>query len=1469
MGDQDEIRTLLLSLLVSRKDAIPVVVLERDYYNMEKKRIPYRKFSCNNLVQFLQSMPEHFIVEEANGGHYVRGIADKSKHVSSLVSRQKNSSNKNLRTRYSSRQATTFNRRIQHARIPIRIPNGTLIDLIDHIKTHPNGMSLQNALLYVQAKIQHVLISHQDLRAQLREVTHQLCIDGNMIYAIQNGLQSNVAQQPSNQQSLLEESSIQLRNESELSGDSISLSTQQTEYPAGEENFELDYFDDEDEDYFVSPYSKNNIDNCQKRPKTSEMLATNLAQHVKSEQTDMFNYSKSPDDNEIFESLMTNSNCTEMRATECPQDKSEIVSDRIKARLEKLLQKYPDGIWCAELPDIYLKEYKVHLNYSNLGFTSVREFTSYLPKIFYMTQVNKTDDFKLYSADKRPVVPKAESINETSHNHQYDEHGSVYSEHGTRCNSDDDPIPSEISSSITKKFAPNDVMNYGDDVDKILVTDLKRTKKFLETYVVEVFHPNFFWIHLRENKKRFNKMMDELQNFYILNKDKYIIAKVALKKDLNCACIFDGNWHRGIIKSVKPDFRVTVFFYDFGTVKAYAPEDIYYLHSKFSCLPAQAIPCGLYNVKPNVGDRWKRSVYEQFYDKVNETLLAATIITVDPPNNSMLVVLTDTSEEEDVCINNWLVKEKLAQFGKTGDAVDMASLMKYAVNNVNQKPSYCFAEESLMPENCYKATLTEEKYLKEEVPLVSSGLTLPHYDSQYQQQPVRPPPGFQPLDEQRIPSNASTRSFQNSYSFANPSNASNTKSLVFSDAQATTNPFLTDEQFIPNDVVGQLYITVWNENKKLHTGVNEILCDMLKCLSLSLKDQIQLNKILKIIKKILLEQKDDRSTVVKTSTASNLTSRTTLNDIDSTQKVSYNLNNETTTNQEPNINISSMSNPFNINVDDRLQNNTTFPYGSDSFSFKIGNWSQSDELNPRMQIPPSTTSPTPSMFINHVLPTSTFLPKTNQDSENVPLTPVSPAPMTSTNTNFFNNFSEVNNMNQFPAMFKDTNPFKFSMTDVPGTQVPEIQTERTVSNYDTGISYLSTKNLQSNVLKTETANIHAKNNGFTSVSNLGHVNESYTPKIVYESDPVMYNTQKKQTDVNVNTNVRQNACSSNFDNVQNAQSLKLEQSNKKLASQVSQSTKNIASLHTQHTVNNNIINNNIRDNSHSDENYVTRLSTYFMHGSQSTNGEAIYCHQNSNTDNLQTVSQSWNQFEIPDWTNSKFQSSIPLLNHSENTPITLANQDWNCDNDRKSIPRKNEVTNSNNIFKINDGYDKEGPMDIYANSWHNNEKGSVQNRNAAFNPFLFQKIDSVEGVTFIFHFEQDGWILTNEFVEVFTSFKLLSHLLTKIEMLNIKVTFKEILRSQYPSQFSQLDRYPLNVPRDSEKHILSIHLISLQTALALLHKLKIVSRDQIDNAFKKNEFLDDSVLRTLWTLILTYRDLKQRIEVYSNELNYM
>lgn len=67
------------------------------------------------------------------------------------------------------------------------------------------------------------------------------------------------------------------------------------------------------------------------------------------------------------------------------------------------------------------------------------------------------------------------------------------------------------SPTITRTFVPDDVMNYNDSVDLILVTDLQRDRKHLEIYVVELFNPSFFWVHLRKNKRRFDIFMKDLQ----------------------------------------------------------------------------------------------------------------------------------------------------------------------------------------------------------------------------------------------------------------------------------------------------------------------------------------------------------------------------------------------------------------------------------------------------------------------------------------------------------------------------------------------------------------------------------------------------------------------------------------------------------------------------------------------------------------------------------------------------------------------------------------------------------------------------------------------------------------------------------------------------------------------------------------------------------------------------------------------
>ena len=71
-------------------------------------------------------------------------------------------------------------------------------------------------------------------------------------------------------------------------------------------------------------------------------------------------------------------------------------------------------------------------------------------------------------------------------------------------------------------------------------------------------------------------------------------------------------------------------FYDYGTVKTYNPNNVYFLHKKFSTLPAQAIACGLFNIKPVGGHHeWSSDSTNKFINKVWDIPMIAIISTTD------------------------------------------------------------------------------------------------------------------------------------------------------------------------------------------------------------------------------------------------------------------------------------------------------------------------------------------------------------------------------------------------------------------------------------------------------------------------------------------------------------------------------------------------------------------------------------------------------------------------------------------------------------------------------------------------------------------------------------------------------------------------------------------------------------------------------------------------------------------------
>ncbi|XP_015181484.1 PREDICTED: uncharacterized protein LOC107069053 isoform X2 [Polistes dominula] len=390
-----------------------------------------------------------------------------------------------------------------------------------------------------------------------------------------------------------------------------------------------------------------------------------------------------------------------------------LISDKNMYRLEKLIEKHPNGIWCADLPKKYLEEYHVPLNYDELGFSSVREFASCLPEIFHCKKLSQSEDFILYNAKDELI-----DINEKIPPKKV---GSYTQSH--LIENETNALPVILSNNTSNKLIPEDVMTLGESVEQIYVKNLQNgPQQCVEVYVEEVFTPSLFWIQLRKERKHFSKLMDALHIFYEEHFLNYKIPIAVLEKGLNCACKYDNIWHRGIIKSVRYDLHVTIMFYDFGTLKTYSPDEIFYLHRSFSYLPAQAIPCGLYNIKPCVGEKWSQNVTQEFACKIYEQPLVATVVSTDPENNSMLVTLTDTQEEEDVHINDWMIHQNLAVCGQMGDVVDMSNLMLFVEENLLYNPEKCYEKDYDIP-NVKDDEIHNNG--TENIPLISPKSTLP------------------------------------------------------------------------------------------------------------------------------------------------------------------------------------------------------------------------------------------------------------------------------------------------------------------------------------------------------------------------------------------------------------------------------------------------------------------------------------------------------------------------------------------------------------------------------------------------------------------------------------------------------------------------------------------------------------------------------------------------------------------------
>ncbi|XP_016837158.1 uncharacterized protein LOC100121779 isoform X3 [Nasonia vitripennis] len=712
-----EVKTILRSLLIAKANTtVTLKHLCKMYIEMEDCYIPFRDLGFSNLVDFLKSIVDTVTLYTNYAGELcVRHVdTEKSAHITSLVSRQSKPKKPTAKKKASYRPPYNYSPNYKSSSYSYKPSTNAyrkpFVDYYSKPTNNYNGMynkykpsnnySTNTTSNYNSRSVNGYPTSTAN-NNNSKPMNHAASNSSNYNKPT-NGISSMTAQSRRDPLNVLKMVLKGMKNAKITTGirkvdvltkvkfelcqagrdpdDVYSMQHLNDHLDELWEEIELkeDYIYFRDELAIIKEQQRRSL-NEKRPPLTTNRYDESPMIYNRQQEKQKKSFVKETPVHETVEAMDTTSQfsryCQEPKSTpmKAHSVSDDLINEKIRFRLQKLIEKHPEGIWCSELPNEYKKEYSIDLDYKDLGYTCIAEFVAKLPDIFEITK--PLDNRLMVLNAKRPK-------HDFPNNFQKKTLASMYNIEVAK---EPEPVPLQLTSNTSKTFFPSGVMNLNETVEIISVLTLS-TIEHIEVNVSEIFTPSFFWVTLRENKKKFKAMMTELDDFYkYQDLDLYRIPQVVLQAGLNIACIYAKIWHRGIIKKIKPDGFVVILFYDYGTVSTYHPSDVYFLHTRFSILPAQAIASGLCNTKPIGSIEWPRKSYEAFYDKVWNIPMIAVVSSINEENNTMMITLTDTSDDEnDLHINDWMVENNFAEWGKMIKEVPFHTLT--AFDEINIKP---------------------------------------------------------------------------------------------------------------------------------------------------------------------------------------------------------------------------------------------------------------------------------------------------------------------------------------------------------------------------------------------------------------------------------------------------------------------------------------------------------------------------------------------------------------------------------------------------------------------------------------------------------------------------------------------------------------------------------------------------------------------------------------------------------------
>ncbi|XP_077390258.1 tudor domain-containing protein 5-like isoform X3 [Festucalex cinctus] len=343
------------------------------------------------------------------------------------------------------------------------------------------------------------------------------------------------------------------------------------------------------------------------------------------------------------------------------------ISHKLKEKLKKVVSKSRCGMSVHILPEEYKMLLGEDLPLKENGFVSVTELVDAMSDVFCLQHVDGDGKhdwiIKMIHSEDDPGVEQPQMSCDTEESLWEGKEG-------------DDGNISEDEELLTEHFVMQERMpelfpaielfcNTTVPLDALKSQHLERPTPrsafdVAQIRVQQMESPGFFYVCFTDSEEAqaFEDMKFEMSQCYSSPdvSERYRLPKRFVRRGqaVCCASSKDMCFTRGVIHQVISPTSVEVYHVDFGMKSTVHTDDLMFLKSCFSILPAQAVPSSLAGIKPTTG-AWTSQAIASFVSLCcNRSLVAALVCYT---GDVLQLYLCDTRTDNDIYIHCVLVSQ--------------------------------------------------------------------------------------------------------------------------------------------------------------------------------------------------------------------------------------------------------------------------------------------------------------------------------------------------------------------------------------------------------------------------------------------------------------------------------------------------------------------------------------------------------------------------------------------------------------------------------------------------------------------------------------------------------------------------------------------------------------------------------------------------------------------------------------------